>query len=62
MNVRDNSPETEREILRLHASLLNSCADVVKERLATVEQEIAQSASDKAQAGDAVKAEKINVE
>ena len=43
-NVRENAPETEREFLRLHASLLNTGADIVKSQLEALEQRMAQAA------------------
>ena len=37
-NVQQNAPQTERELLRWHASFLNSCLDVVNGRIQAVEQ------------------------
>lgn len=49
-NVQSNAPETEREIIRLHLSFLNTCSDVVKGRLAELD-EAARSNADAATAG-----------
>jgi hypothetical protein len=35
--VQQNSAQTERELIRWHASLLNTCLDVVNDRLDAVE-------------------------
>jgi hypothetical protein len=62
-NVRENAPETEREILRLHASLLNTGADIVKNQLDALEQRMTQPAPAKNQtAARPFESRKIDVE
>ena len=43
INVQENTPQTERELLRWHASFFHTCLDVVNDRLHAVEQSQAQS-------------------
>jgi hypothetical protein len=59
-NVRDNAPETEREVIRLHLSLLGTCSDIVKGRLHELDREAAIGPAVRAQQG--FEPEKIIIE
>lgn len=59
-NVRENAPETEREVIRLHLSLLNTCSDIVKGRLKELDRETSPAAAGTAAHG--FEPEKIIIE